>query len=62
MDHGLKHISFYVVKRVVAMGMYHIPVLVRDKSLGAPASVKQVFAIKFCPCHDSTDDYDYKPT
>ena len=47
MDHGLKHISFYVQKRVVAMGMCCNPVLVRDKPLGAPASVKWVY------CDDS---------
>ena len=43
MDHGLKHIPLYVQKRVVAMGMHYNPALVRDKLLGAPASVKRVY-------------------
>ena len=43
MDLGLKHISFYVQKRVVAMGMCYNPVLVRDKPLGSPTSVKRVY-------------------
>ena len=43
MDHGLKHISFYVQQRVVAMGMCYNPVLIRDKPLGARASVKRVY-------------------
>ena len=42
MDHGLKHVSFYLQKRVVAMGMCYNPALVRDNSLGAPASVQRV--------------------
>ena len=40
MEHGLKPISFYVQKHLVAMGMCYDPALVRDKPLGAPASVK----------------------
>ena len=43
MDHELKHISFYVQKRVVAMGMCYNPALVRNKPLGSPASVKWVY-------------------
>ena len=38
MDHGLKPISFYVQKLVVAMGMCYNPALVHDKSLGVPIS------------------------
>ena len=46
MGHGLKHIiKFYVQKRVVAMGMCYNPALVRDKPLGAPASVKRVYYV-----------------
>ena len=41
--HELKHISFYVQKRVVAMGMCYNPALVRDKPLGLTASVKWVY-------------------
>ena len=43
MDHGLKDISFYVQKRVIAMGMCYNPALVRDKLQGSPASAKQVY-------------------
>ena len=45
MDHGLKHISFYVQKRVIAMGMCYDPALVRDKPLGALGSVKRVYYV-----------------
>ena len=43
-DHDLKHISFYVQKRVVAMGVCYNPALVRGKLLGLPASVKWVYS------------------
>ena len=43
MDHGLKHVSFYVQKHVIAMGMCYNPALVGDKPLGSPASVKRVY-------------------
>ena len=43
MDHELKHISFYVQKRVVAMGMCYNPALVRNKPLRSPSSVKWVY-------------------
>ena len=43
LDHGLKHISFYVQKRVGAMGMCYNPALVGDKPLGALASLKRVY-------------------
>ena len=46
MEHELKHISFYVQKYIVAMGMFYNPALVRDKPLEAPASVKRVYYIK----------------
>ena len=45
MEHGLKHISFYVQKQIVAMGMCYNPALVRNKPLGAPESVKLVHSI-----------------
>ena len=44
MDHELKHISFYVQKRVVAMGMCYNPALVRNKLLGLTASVYWVYS------------------
>ena len=40
MGHGLKLISFYVQKHIAALAMCDKPELVRDKPLGAPASVK----------------------
>ena len=43
MEHGLTHISFYVQKHMVAMGMCYDPELVCDKPLGTPASVKLVY-------------------
>ena len=49
MDHGLKHISFCVQKRVVAMGMCFNPALVPDKLLGVPTSVKQVYYHNVAP-------------
>ena len=44
MDHELKHISFYVQKHVVSMGMCYNPALVREKPLGVPASVKRIYS------------------
>ena len=43
MEHGLKHIKFYVQKHIAILAMCYNPALVRDKPLGAPASVKQVY-------------------
>ena len=43
MEHGLKQISFYVQKRIVAMARCYVPALVHDKPLGSPASVKRVY-------------------
>ena len=49
MGHGLKLITFYVQKHIAALGggggggRGHDPTLVRDMSLGAPASVKLVY-------------------
>ena len=43
MEHRLKHITFYVQKRIAALAMCHNPALVRDKPLGSPASVKLVY-------------------
>ena len=39
MGHGLKFITFYVQKHIVALEKCHNPTLVRDKPLGAPISV-----------------------
>ena len=52
MDHGLKHIPFYVQKRVEAMGMCYNPALYRNKPLGAPASVKWVYWLRPCSVID----------
>ena len=43
MEHGLKHITFYVQKHIAALGRCYNPELVRDKPLGVPASVKLVY-------------------
>ena len=43
MGRGLR-IAFYVQKHIAALAMCHNPPLVRDKPLGAPASVKLVFS------------------
>ena len=53
MGHALKLITFYVQKHIVALGMCHKPPLVRDKPLGAPASVKLVY----CAFHISPTPY-----
>ena len=45
MEHGLTLISFYVQKHIAALAMCDNPELVRDKPLGAPASVKLLLAI-----------------
>ena len=43
MELGLKHITFYVPKHIASLAMcYNLPP-VRDKSLGAPASVELVY-------------------
>ena len=43
MEHGLKHITFYVQKYIAPLAMCHNPAIVHDKPLGAPASVKLVY-------------------
>ena len=43
MEHGLKHITFYVQKHIAALVTCYNPALVRNKQLGAPASVKLVY-------------------
>ena len=42
MEHGLKHVTLYVQNMLAALAMCSTPVIVRDKPLGAPASVKLV--------------------
>ena len=61
MDHELKHISFYVKKRVVSMGMCYNPALVHDKPLGSPASGEMGLLGVYCeefgenlPCYNDT--------
>ena len=44
MEHGLKHITFYVQKHIAALVMCYNAVLVRDKPIGAPAFVKKSFS------------------
>ena len=46
MGHGLKRITFYVQKHITALEMRHNQPLIRDKPLGAPASVKLVSLTK----------------
>ena len=43
MEHGLKDIAFYVKKHITPSTVVINSLLVRDKPLGAPASVKRVF-------------------
>ena len=43
MDHGLKHIMFYVKKHRALLTMCHNPALVCDRPLGAPTSVKLIY-------------------
>ena len=45
MENGLKINAFYVQKLIAALAMCHNPAPVRDKPLGAPASVKLVYYI-----------------
>ena len=42
MEHGSKHITFYVQKHIAALAMCYDPAPAFDKSLGVPASVKLV--------------------
>ena len=42
MEHGLKHITFCVQKHIASLTICYNPSLVRDKPIGAPASVKFV--------------------
>ena len=43
MEHGLKDILFYVQNHIAILAMCYNPALVRNKPLGAPASVKWVY-------------------
>ena len=43
MEHGLKDIAFYVQKHITPCTVVKTSLLVRDKPLGAPASVKRVY-------------------
>ena len=43
MEHGLKHITFYVQKRIAAVAMCYNPGLVHDKPLWSSAYVKLVY-------------------
>ena len=43
MEHGSKHITFYVQKHIASLAMCYNPPLVRDKSIGAPVFVKLVY-------------------
>ena len=45
-EHGLKHISFYVQKHIVTLAVCYNAGLVLDKLLGTPASVKLVYSDK----------------
>ena len=45
MGHGLRNITFYVQKHIAYRVVCHNFLLVRDKPLVAPASVKQVYFI-----------------
>ena len=40
MEHGLKHITFYVQKHIAALVLCYNPGLDREEPSGAPASVK----------------------
>ena len=55
MEHGSKHIMFYVQKHIAPLAMCHNPALVRDKLLGVPESVKMVYTggVWLYPCHHS---------
>ena len=44
MGHGLKLNTFYVRKHIAGLAICHNQVLVRDKPLGVPASVKLVYS------------------
>ena len=46
--HGLEYITFYVKKHRAVLAMCYNPALVRDKALGAPASVKLVYHAALC--------------
>ena len=44
MEHGLKDIAFYVQKHITPWTVVISSLLVREKALGAPASVKRVYS------------------
>ena len=44
MEHGLKDIAFYVKKHATTCTVVISSLLVRDKPLGSPASVKRVYS------------------
>ena len=43
MEHGLKDIAFYVQKHITPCTVVITSLLIRDKTVGAPASVKVVY-------------------
>ena len=45
MEHELKDIAFYVQKHITPCTVVITSLLVRDKPLEAPASVKQVYCL-----------------
>ena len=59
MEHGLKHILFYVLKHIVALPMCYNPALVCDKPQGAPASVKLVYSDKWKLGYLRTPSHDF---
>ena len=48
MEHGLKGIAFYVQKHIAPHVVYYNFPVVRDKLLGAPASVRLVYSNHYC--------------
>ena len=49
MEHGLKHIMFYVKKHIAVLAMCYNPALIRDKPLEAPASVNRSIPVMLQP-------------
>ena len=50
MEHGLKDIAFYVQKHITPCTVVITSLLVHDKPLGAPASVKRVYTVSLIIC------------
>ena len=58
MEHGLKDIAFYVQKHITPCTVVITSLLVRDKPLGVPASMKRVYSVTNRKLMDVSSTYN----